>query len=195
VGDDSEETTLDGDDAVSDKLRNIKSDVLDSSGEFVSELGLGETVLLSFNYSEYRDRFQVTDLVHGGVVNTSATPLYGGEPTGTGYLQPFGGDPEATNGTFTVAFTGSQAFQQKIRIEAFVRAHPSSLELSVTHPFVSQHHSSHTHTHTDTHTHTRTFPPSPRAEEKEGELRATNGRRLPTALVPSGIHPRACLTE
>ena len=120
----------------------------------VSELGLGETVLLSFNYSEYRDRFQVTDLVHGGVVNTSATPLYGGEPTGTGYLQPFGGDPEATNGTFTVAFTGSQAFQQKIRIEAFVRAHPSSLELSVTHPFVSQHHSSHTHTHTQTHTHT-----------------------------------------
>jgi hypothetical protein len=68
--------------------------------------------------------FQVTDLLHGGEVAESSTALFGGEPSGTGYHLPHNGDSESTNGTFTVVFTGSEAFAQAIRIESFVRAQP-----------------------------------------------------------------------
>ena len=50
LGDESDDLALNGDDAVSHKLRNIKSDVLDSSNELVSTLGLGSELFTWMAY-------------------------------------------------------------------------------------------------------------------------------------------------
>lgn len=50
LGDESVDLALEGDDAVRQKLRNIKSDVLDSSNEFVSTLGFGSELFTWMAY-------------------------------------------------------------------------------------------------------------------------------------------------
>lgn len=50
LGDDSEQTRLDGDDAVSDRLRNIKSGVLHASGDLVEPLGIGAEIFTWIGY-------------------------------------------------------------------------------------------------------------------------------------------------